>query len=62
MEPTFAGIRVTHPERVVYPGAGLTKLDLVRYYHSVGAWMLPHLRGRPLTLKQCAPDADHCRF
>lgn len=62
MEPTFAGIRVTHPERIVYPEAGLTKLDLVRYYDSVGPWMLPHLRGRPLTLKQCAPDAGHCRF
>jgi bifunctional non-homologous end joining protein LigD len=24
--------------------------------------MLPHLRGRPLTLKQCAPDAAHCRY
>ncbi len=62
MEPTFAGIRITHPERVMYPASGLTKLDIVRYYDSVGARMLPHLRGRPLTLKQCAPDADHCRF
>lgn len=58
----FAGITVTHPERVMYPEAGLTKLDLVRYYAIVGEWMLPHLRGRPLTLKQCAPDAAHCRY
>src|SRR4030095_10003937 len=42
--------------------AGLTKFDLVRYYHDASPWMLPHLEGRPLTLKQCAPDADHCRF
>jgi bifunctional non-homologous end joining protein LigD len=62
MQPIFAGIRVTHPERVIYPAEGLTKLDLVRYYDTVGEWMLRHLRGRPLTLKQCAPDADHCRF
>ncbi len=62
MQPIFAGIRVTHPERVIYPAEGLTKLDLVRYYDTVGDWMLPHLRGRPLTLKQCAPDADHCRY
>jgi bifunctional non-homologous end joining protein LigD len=62
MKPVFAGITVTHPERVIYPEAGLTKLDLVRYYDTVGEWMLPHLRGRPLTLKQCAPDAAHCRY
>ncbi len=60
--PVVAGVRVTHPERVLFPAAGLTKLDLVRYYGAVSDWMLPHLRGRPLTLKQCAPDADHCRY
>jgi bifunctional non-homologous end joining protein LigD len=62
MHPTFAGIQVTHPERVIFPAEGLTKLDLVRYYDTVAEWMLPHVRGRPLTLKQCAPDADHCRY
>jgi bifunctional non-homologous end joining protein LigD len=62
MKSTFAGIRVTHPERVIYPVEGLTKLDMVRYYDAVCDWMLPHLRGRPLTLKQCAPDVDHCRY
>jgi bifunctional non-homologous end joining protein LigD len=60
--PAFHGIVVTHPERRMYPGPGFTKLDLVRYYDAVGEWMLPHLRGRPLTLKQCAPDALHCRY
>lgn len=61
-DPMIAGVRVSHPDRVIFPDAGLTKLDLVHYYHSVSRWILPHLRGRPLTLKQCAPDADHCRF
>jgi bifunctional non-homologous end joining protein LigD len=58
----IAGVRISHPGRVIFPGAGLTKLDLVQYYHRVSRWMLPHLEGRPLTLKQCAPDADHCRY
>ncbi len=61
-EPVVAGIRVTHPTRIIFPDAGLAKLDLIRYYDSVARWMLPHLKGRPLTLKQCAPDADHCRY
>lgn len=41
---------VTHPERVIDPGSGLTKLDLVRYYDSVADWLLPHLKGRPVAL------------
>ncbi|MBS0445048.1 MAG: DNA ligase D [Proteobacteria bacterium] len=41
---------VSHPERVIDPGSGLTKLDLVRYYESVADWMLPHLAGRPCSL------------
>jgi bifunctional non-homologous end joining protein LigD len=57
-----SGVRVTHPDRVLFPAIGATKLDLVRHYDAVADWILPHLAGRPLTLKQCAPDADHCRF
>jgi bifunctional non-homologous end joining protein LigD len=58
----IAGVRITHPERLLYPDAGFTKLHLVKYYDAVADWMLPHLVARPLTLKQCAPDVDHCRY
>jgi bifunctional non-homologous end joining protein LigD len=60
--PVVGGVPITHPERLLFPAARLTKLDMARYYDAVAEWMLPHLHGRPLTLKQCAPDADHCRF
>lgn len=43
-------IKVTHPERVVDPAGGATKLDLVRYYESVAQWLLPHLEDRPVAL------------
>ena len=43
-------VKVSNPERVIDPSTGLTKLDLVRYYESVAEWMLPHLRGRPVSL------------
>jgi len=53
---TAAGAaKVTHPERVIDPSTGLTKLDLVRYYESVAPWMLPHLKGRPCSLVR-GPD------
>ncbi|HSB24962.1 MAG TPA: DNA ligase D [Burkholderiaceae bacterium] len=47
--------KVTHPERVIDPASGATKLDLVRYYESVAPWLLPHLKGRPCSLVR-GPD------
>ncbi len=48
-----AGVSISHPERVLAP-TGLTKLALARYYERVGEAMLPHVRGRPLTLVRWA--------
>lgn len=48
--PAPSLVKVTHPERVIDPSTGLTKLDLVRYYESVADWMLPHLKDRPLSM------------
>jgi len=49
----FEGVRLTHPERVLYPGEALTKLDLARYYQAAAKWVVPHLAHRPLTLVRC---------
>ncbi|MDP2451843.1 MAG: DNA ligase D [Polaromonas sp.] len=48
--PDTGTLRVTHPERVVDPATGLTKLDLVHYYALVAPLILPHLRARPVAL------------
>jgi bifunctional non-homologous end joining protein LigD len=46
-------VRVTHPERVFWPGEpGYTKRDLLAYLATVSPYVLPHLRDRPLTLKR----------
>ena len=53
-EPVIvAGIRVTHPGRVLFDELGLTKEALARYYASVADWMLPEIRDRPLSLVRC---------
>lgn len=45
-------VRVSSPERVVFPAVGLTKGDLARYYAGVGEVMLTHLDQRPTTLER----------
>src|SRR3954468_18593229 len=42
---------VSHPDRVVFPAIGLTKGELVAYYVRIADHLLPHLRGRPLTMQ-----------
>jgi len=49
------GLRITHPDRVIDPASGHTKLDLARYYDAVAPWMLPHLKSRPAALVR-APE------
>jgi len=43
-------VKVSNPERVIDPSTGLKKLDLVRYYEGIAERMLPHLKGRPVSL------------
>ena len=50
------GIRVTHPDRVIDPDTGVTKVELVHYYEAIAHWMLPHLKNRPVALVR-APGA-----
>jgi bifunctional non-homologous end joining protein LigD len=52
-EVEVAGVRLTHPDRVVYAEQGITKLDLAKYYERVADAMLPHIADRALTLVRC---------
>ena len=62
-ENVVAGVAISHPERMLYPAVHATKLDLARYYESVGDWILPHLRDRPLSLVRCPRGpAQQCFF
>jgi bifunctional non-homologous end joining protein LigD len=50
-----SGVRISHPDRIVYPEDGVTKAAVARYYAAVADHMLPHLRSRPVALLRC-PD------
>jgi len=43
-------IEISNPDKVLFPGAGITKADMAGYYRDVAETMLPHARGRALTL------------
>ena len=43
-------VKLSHPEKVLFPEDGITKADLAGYYASVAGAMLPHVRDRPLNL------------
>jgi bifunctional non-homologous end joining protein LigD len=51
-----AGVRISHPDRVIDKSSGARKIDLVQYYESVADWMLPHLQDRPVSLVRAPED------
>ena len=60
---TVGGIRISHPDRPIYPDLGISKIQLARYYARIADWIVPHVAGRPLTLVHCpAGIAAPCRY
>jgi bifunctional non-homologous end joining protein LigD len=58
-----ANMHLTHPDRVYWADAGVTKQDLADYYVSVWDWMAPHVVDRPLALVRCPDGAEgECFF
>ncbi len=54
-DTAVAGVRISHPGRIVYPQEGIPKVEVARYYERVAEWILPHVKNRPLALLR-APD------
>jgi bifunctional non-homologous end joining protein LigD len=45
-------LKLTNLDKPLYPQVGFKKADLIRYYAAIAPFLLPHLAGRPLTLKR----------
>ncbi|MDQ3963540.1 MAG: non-homologous end-joining DNA ligase [Actinomycetota bacterium] len=54
-------LKVSNLDKVLYPGAGFTKGDVLDYYRDVAETLIPHLKDRPLTLKRY-PDGVEAGF
>jgi bifunctional non-homologous end joining protein LigD len=63
-QPPRQGVTYTHPEKLLYPEAGITKGDVLDFYRRIAPQLLPYLRDRPATLERLpegleGPDAPH---
>jgi bifunctional non-homologous end joining protein LigD len=57
-----AMVEITHADRVMFPSDGITKGELVEYYTEIAEAMVPHLKGRPLTLWRYPRGIDQNGF
>ncbi len=57
------GIKITNPDRIIFPGDGITKGQLAVYYAKIGPVMLPWIADRPVSLVRCPQGrAKQCFF
>jgi bifunctional non-homologous end joining protein LigD len=55
-------LKLTNLDKVLYPKTGTTKAEVIDYYARIADAMLPHLKGRPLTLKRYPDGVDKFNF
>jgi bifunctional non-homologous end joining protein LigD len=57
------GVALSHPDRVYWQDAGVSKRDLAEFYAQIWQWMRPHVVGRPIALLRCPEGAaGQCFF
>ncbi len=52
-EMELEGVRLSSPDKVLYPEQGITKQALAEYYLAIAPWILPHVARRPVTMVRC---------
>lgn len=52
------GVRLSNPDKVLYPEQGITKSELADYYVAVAGRMLPHVANRPVTMVRCPAGSE----
>ena len=55
-------MKITHPEKVLFPDDGITKGELAEYYEAIAPVMLPHILRRPVTMERFPAGIDKPGF
>ena len=55
-------VKITNPDKILFPDAGITKRDLIDYYDAIGEVMLPHVKDRLMTLERYPDGIDGEKF
>ena len=58
----IAGVKITHPDKVLYDDPKITKEDVVRYYEKVSGQMLPYISHRILSIVRCPKGISQACF
>ncbi|MHA3019539.1 ATP-dependent DNA ligase [Mycobacterium sp. BMJ-28] len=58
----YGRVKLTNPDKVLYPATGTTKAEVFEYYLAVAEAMLPHIAGRPVTRKRWPNGVDQPEF
>src|SRR5438093_3858353 len=64
-EPIRVGretVEITRPEKVLFPKDGISKRELVEYYRRIAPIMLPHVRGRPISMERYPDGIENQGF
>lgn len=55
-------VRISNPDKVLFPEGAITKRAYVDYYHRIAPHMLPHVSGRPISMERFPDGVDGERF
>jgi DNA ligase D-like protein (predicted polymerase)/DNA ligase D-like protein (predicted ligase)/DNA ligase D-like protein (predicted 3'-phosphoesterase) len=59
---SYGRVKLTNPDKVLYPATGTTKAEVFDYYVGIAEVMLPHIAGRPATRKRWPNGVDEASF
>lgn len=52
------GVKITNPDKILYSGQNITKLDVIKYYEQISSYMMPYIKDRVLTAVRCPGGID----
>jgi len=61
-EKTSRPVALTSPDKIIYENEGITKLQIAEYYQKVAPLLLPHIKGRPLSILRCPAGSEGTCF